>query len=510
MNQDYQIGALWIGGSLSFLEQLCLVSFIDAGHHVKLYTYGEVQNVPDGVEIVDGNSVLPMDNALVHKRTGSPALQSDRFRYHLLAQNDRMIWADTDAYCVKPFTTPNGHFYGWESAHQVNGGVLGLPQDSETLRELLEFTSDEYAIPEWLPAGQQAEMRAAREAGNPVHAGEQAWGAWGPRAITHFLHKTGEIRYALPREALYPVPFKDRRVMVKAKADAERYLTPDTFSIHFYGRRMRQRIILVEGGTPHENSLIGRLLVKHGVDPAGAPLPPAPPKLEKLKPEDRHGRGQLNLTDLADKRGSDRGSMRHGFTDLYNMLFQPLRQRKLNIVLVGLDGGIGVSQPDAWEESATQTLEMMMEFFPKAQFLALDERDNSPIKDDRITYSKVDFDDPDEIADAIETADIVIDDATHASHHQQNAIRALFPKLNSGGLYIAEDLRGQPKSLEKQNSVKTAALFQGYLETGIFEHPDEETKTELNELRADISGCFVFQARFQKHRRDQILVLHKR
>ena len=173
-------------------------------------------------------------------------------------------------------------------------------------------------------------------------------------------------------------------------------------------------------------------------------------------------------------------------------------------------GGIGVSQPDAWEESATQTLEMMMEFFPKAQFLALDQRDNSPIKDDRITYSKVDFDDPDEIADAIETADVVIDDATHASHHQQNAIRALFPKLNSGGLYIAEDLRGQPKSLEKQNSVKTAALFQGYLETGIFEHPDEETKTELNELRADISGCFVFQARFQKHRRDQILVLHKR
>ena len=511
MNKDYEIGALWIGGSLSFLEQLCLKSFVDAGHHVKLFTYGEVQRVPDGIEIVDGNTVLETRETLVHKRTGSPALQSDLFRYHLLAKHDRMIWADTDAYCVKPFTTPNGHFYAWESAHQVNGGVLGLPQDSETLRELLDFTADEYAIPEWLPQAQQAEMRTAAEAGTPVHSGEQAWGVWGPRAITHFLHKTGEIKFALPREALYPVSFKDRRLMLKEDGNAERFLTPDTFSIHFYGRRMRQRLVMVEGGEPHPDSLIGRLLTKHNVRPSDAPLPQPPTKPERLTPEDRHGRGQLNLTDLADARGSDRGSLRHGYTDLYNMLFQPLRQRKLQIALVGLDGGAAVTDPDVWAEEAQKSLEMWLEYFPKAQFTCFDRAETAPITSERVSYHQVSLDDVDEIADLCDDSyDIVMDDATHASHHQQNALLGLFPKLNSGGLYLMEDLRSQPMPLEEQGLVKTAALFNGYLETGIFEHPSDAIAADLNGMRADISGCFVFQAKFQKHRRDQMLVLHKR
>jgi len=97
MAKEYRIGALWIGGALSYLERLCLKSFVDAGQHVVLYTYGAVQNVPDGVEIADGNDVIEMQDALRHKRTGSPALQSDLFRYHMLAQNDDMIWTDTDA-----------------------------------------------------------------------------------------------------------------------------------------------------------------------------------------------------------------------------------------------------------------------------------------------------------------------------------------------------------------------------------------------------------------------------
>lgn len=511
MPQDYQIGALWIGGSLSFLEQLCLVSFIDAGHHVKLFTYGPVDNVPGGIEIADANAVLPTDSFIRHSRTNSPAPQADRFRYHMLARHDDIIWADTDAYCVAPFTTANGHFYGWESAHHVNNGVLGLPGDSDTLGALIAFTADEYAIPEWLPAAEQDRLRAAREAGNPVGVGDQQWGAWGPRALTHFLHKTGEIRHALPREALYPIGFKDRGLMVKPGANADRFITPETLSIHFYGRRMRERIVS-EGGEPHPESLIGRLLHKHGIVPADAPLPKPPPAPAPLTAADRRGRGQVNLTDLADARGSDRGSMRHRFTELYQMLFSPLRQRKLTVALVGLDGGAGVVAPERWKDLSRDTLEMWLDYFPKAQLLALDRERSAPIRNKRVRYRKVTLEDPAEIAKAAgdDAPDIVLDDATHASHHQQNALRALFPKLAPGGLYIVEDLRTQPATLERQGWVKTSPLFRGYLETGVFDHPDPATRAELNGLRADISGCFVFQANFQKHRRDQILVLHKR
>ena len=272
MSPDYQIAALWIGGPLSYLEQLCLASFVHVGHHVTLFTYEGVDNAPEGVEQADANAILPQTGFLRHARTGSPALHSDLFRYHLLAKCDHTIWADTDAYCVKPFATASGHFYAWESDTGINGGVLGLPRASDTLQRLLEFTADEFSIPLWYGPEFQAELEAKRAAGTPVGAGEMPWGVWGPHALTHFLQVTGEVRHALPRAALYPFAYGDRRLMLRPGFDASAFVTDETYSIHFYGRRMRSRIVLKEGGVPRPRSLIGQLLRKHGIDPAAAPI----------------------------------------------------------------------------------------------------------------------------------------------------------------------------------------------------------------------------------------------
>ena len=186
------IGALWVDGPLSFLEQLCLKSFLDVGHEVILYRYGTVTNIPDGITVRDAREVLPGDDFLTHKRTGSPALHSDLFRYRMLAQGDNMVWADTDAYCVKPFVTNEGHLYGWESEKQVAAGVLGFPSDSATLQKLIAFTDDEYSIPTWYGEDYTRELEAAKAKGTPIHASEQPWGVWGPHALNHFLHETGE------------------------------------------------------------------------------------------------------------------------------------------------------------------------------------------------------------------------------------------------------------------------------------------------------------------------------
>lgn len=263
------------------MEQLCAVSFRDAGHHVKMYTYGDVGNIPDGIEIADANEIMPLGNVIAHKRTGSPAPQADKWRYNMLAKCDRTIWADTDAYCVKEFTSKNGHFHGWESAHHINNGVVGLPRDSDALAGLIDFTSDEYAIPDWFDEKLKDEMRAQKEAGNPVHVGEQSWGVWGPQALTHFLHKTGEHKFSMPIEALFPISFKHRRMMLKPNLDLSQYITDNTLSIHFWGRRMRMRIIEREGGEPDPQSLIGQLLKMHKIVPSDAPLPKKNPHQPK-------------------------------------------------------------------------------------------------------------------------------------------------------------------------------------------------------------------------------------
>ncbi|MCA0272787.1 MAG: hypothetical protein LCH69_12080 [Proteobacteria bacterium] len=272
MAGDYRIAALWIGGDLSYLEQLCLKSFLDAGHDLTLYSYEPIGNAPDGVDHADARDILPQEGFLRHGRTGSPALHSDLFRYHLLKKCDRTIWADTDAYCVKRFSTETGHFFAWESETGVNGGVLGLPKDSEALDRLLDFTSDEYAIPVWYGDKYRKELEALKAAGNPVHAGEMPWGVWGPHALTHFLKETGEIRHALPRAALYPFEYKDRKLLLRPGLDDSAYVTEETYSIHFYGRRMRSRLLAVWDGVPRPRSVVGKLLRKHGIDPAAAPI----------------------------------------------------------------------------------------------------------------------------------------------------------------------------------------------------------------------------------------------
>jgi|TARA_R110002126_G_scaffold291793_1_gene458657 hypothetical protein len=530
---DYTIAALWMEGALSYLEQLCLKSFVDAGHrNVVLYHYGPLQNVPDGIQLADANDILPQTNFLTHERTGSPALHSDLFRYKMLKKMRNTIWADTDAYCVRKFDTPNGHFHGWESDKHVNGGVLGLPHDCATLAGLLEFTSDEFAIPPYYGPEYVAELEAARAAGTPVHASEQPWGVWGPHAVTHFLKETGEVRHSLPQEALYPFTFKNRRDMLKRNFDTAGIVTENTYSIHLYGRRMRARLVEREGGAPHPKSLLGKLLIKHGIVPAAAPIkrrvmpqdttPPRPsgpaPGREALTtalaPADRRGRGQVNLTDLADRFGTDKGSGRHRYTEFYQMVFAPLRTRAIHLLELGLQDG-GPEHGAAPERATTDlpSVRMWLEYFPKGRISGLDVSDFTWFQDPRFRFLQCDLErraDLAAVTDGIAPFDIVIDDASHASHHQQSAFLELFGRVKPGGFYMIEGLRWQPDALEQPKITKTAELFRGYIEGGVFSHDDPAVAADFNAFRADISGCILLPVHYKRQKRDQLLVVQKR
>ena len=274
MAQEFGIGMLWVEGPLSYLEQLCIKSFLDNDQPVRLYVYKNVSRVPEGVEIRDANEVLPSKEFIAHSQTGSVALHSDKFRYQMLLQEPDLIWADVDAYCVQPFQTDTGHYHGWQGADEINGGVLRLPPKSPTLKDLIGYTEDPYAIVPWLPLREKKRARAARKVGTPIHASEMPWGVWGPRALTWLLHKNGEEGNAFPRHILYPIPYKNRRRMARPDRDCSGLIHDDTSSIHFYGRRMRDFLCITYDGIAPEESLIGQLLIKHDIDPAAAPITP--------------------------------------------------------------------------------------------------------------------------------------------------------------------------------------------------------------------------------------------
>lgn len=224
------------------------------------------------------------------------------------------------------------------------------------------------------------------------------------------------------------------------------------------------------------------------------------------------------LTLLADRFGSDKGSGKHRYTELYHMLFHPLREREVVLMELGLMiGGPGHGIDANRAVSAPPSVAMWLEYFPRGEVIGLDASDFSAHQSERFRFIRCDMDDRSAIdRAAAELAgdgapDIIIDDASHASRHQQDGFLALFPALKSGGLYIIEDLRWQPPVYEARTPrfTKTAALFQSYLETGAFKHRDESYAAAMNALRPEISGCFIFQARYQKARRDQVAVIHK-
>lgn len=267
-----KIATLWIGGRLSWLEQLCLVSFVHAGHETTLYSYAPIENTPKGVKNLPAEDIFPAEPMYKHKRTGSPAIHADLFRLHMLKTTDN-IWVDADMYCWRPFDYDDPHVFGWEKPGLVCNAVLGLPRNSRALDMMLEFFDDEYAIGPWLKPWQQQELQAEADAGHPVHMTEQSWGFTGPAAVSYFLQRSGEIMFAQPETAFYAVPFKDRNQLILTRFKPEEMFDDHTRGVHFWARRMKPRLEEKEGGTPRGNSFMDKLIAKHGIDPAAAPIP---------------------------------------------------------------------------------------------------------------------------------------------------------------------------------------------------------------------------------------------
>lgn len=137
---------LWIGGPLSTMETLSMVSFLANGHRVYLYTFGDTKNVPDGVDIRDGNEILSFEKAFRNSNegigSGGYAGFSDWFRYELLSKR-RGFWVDTDMVCLKPLKLVQPNIVATSREGQWGtpalGCVLRLEQDNPLLKFCLEF-----------------------------------------------------------------------------------------------------------------------------------------------------------------------------------------------------------------------------------------------------------------------------------------------------------------------------------------------------------------------------------
>ena len=58
MGDNKIVKSLWIGGALTNLERMCINSFIKNGHEFHLYIYDNVEGIPLGATVKDGNDII--------------------------------------------------------------------------------------------------------------------------------------------------------------------------------------------------------------------------------------------------------------------------------------------------------------------------------------------------------------------------------------------------------------------------------------------------------------------
>ncbi|MBL8502980.1 MAG: hypothetical protein JNL78_06040 [Rhodocyclaceae bacterium] len=165
------------------------------------------------------------------------------------------------------------------------------------------------------------------------------------------------------------------------------------------------------------------------------------------------------LSQLADRFGSDKGSLhgdRHRYAQFYELLLHEERNSLGKMIELGLArGGPEDPQFGATERQCdSPSLGMWVEYFPQAEIFGFDISDFSHLerRHDRFRFFRGDCGreaDLIRLREAVgRDVDLVIDDASHASFHQQLALKTLFPCLRPGGLYVIEDLHWQPPHIE--------------------------------------------------------------
>ena len=175
------------------------------------------------------------------------------------------------------------------------------------------------------------------------------------------------------------------------------------------------------------------------------------------------------LTRLANRYCSDKGTTyncAHGYTRVYQALLAPLREAPLRMLEIGLvHGQVQAERPQDIDQLACPSLRMWSDYLPRAEIHGLDIVDFTRFSNERARVWQADQGNRGEL-DAVAAKvgskfDIIIDDGSHASHHQQISLAILFRHLADGGLYIVEDLHYQPAGLELPNITVTRDCLRG-------------------------------------------------
>lgn len=137
----------------------------------------------------------------------------------------------------------------------------------------------------------------------------------------------------------------------------------------------------------------------------------------------------MTLDQILIKHRADKSSQGHGYNEVYEAAFNPLRDKPITLLEIGVFQGASIA---TW-----------LEYFPNAMIVGLDCEPQVP------SYGRYYFvqgrqENP-ELLNRLKLVypngfDIVIDDGGHVPVDQATSFRALWPYVVKGGYYFIEDI----------------------------------------------------------------------
>jgi len=215
----------------------------------------------------------------------------------------------------------------------------------------------------------------------------------------------------------------------------------------------------------------------------------------------KYKRHSWELRKLANKYRSDKGDIyfnAHGYADIYETLLRDRRDEPLRLLELGLLRHDVQARNPGGPYAEAPSLAMWREYFPNAMIYGFDIGDFSAVPPmSRVEIIRGDMGNPFDLEMLVAKTggefDLILDDASHASHHQQIALAFLFPHLRLGGIYFVEDLQYQPPALEEADAVKTLGIFKA-LACGNIKPTQYIDRKALEDIAANLVRIELFDS----------------
>ncbi len=214
------IQGLWIGPKLSTMERLSIKSFLDNGHEYHLYTYSDIEGVPEGASIKDGNEIIPESEIFTYSSgegKGSVSAFSNFFRYKLLYDKGGW-WVDTDMICLKPFDFDDEYVFSSEhyvtrNEDVVTSGVIKAPKESEVAKNNWEICKSK----------------------DPIKI---VWGEVGPRLVREAVKEFELDKYVKPHQTFCPLGFEEWFKVLNPNIQLK--FGEDVYALHLWNEMWRR------------------------------------------------------------------------------------------------------------------------------------------------------------------------------------------------------------------------------------------------------------------------------